>query len=318
MHVTVGICTRNRGERIGRTVASILASDYQDFDVIVADQSVTDEAADAVRQAAGCDSRVTCIRTASVGKSLALNTVIKNARGPVVAFTDDDCDVSPGWLHSLVSHFTRDPQAGEICGAVLAGPHDARNGYIPDAPIRATTRITSPWARWRERGIGANVAFRLDALQAVGPYDTVLGPGGPLYTGEDFDMTYRMLKAGYAVLDVPDAYVVHHGFRTWEEGRSHMRRTGLAVGAVYMKHLRMGDVAVLPTFVYELVSCISWTRLLTLQPRNGLGRFAGFLTGCLVSFRYQVDRRCRVYRIGLHDGADEPQKTGSDPGKQPK
>ncbi len=295
MHVTIGICTRNRGDSIARTLRSILDSDYHDFDVIVVDQSTTSDTADTVQRTVADDPRVTCIRSASTGKSLSHNAIIAHAQGPIVAFTDDDCDVSPTWLRSLVRHFQQNPGVGQICGAVLGGPHDATQGFIPDAPIRRMKRVTGAWSTWRSRGIGANTAFRLDAVKAVGPYDTILGPGGPLYTGEDLDMTYRMLKAGYAVLEVPDAYVIHHGFRTWAEGKGHMRRTGKAMGALYMKHLRMGDAAVLPTLLCEWMRCISWVRLLTLRSHTGIGRFCGFTWGFIVSFQYTIDRAQRVY-----------------------
>ncbi len=295
MHVTVGICTRNRGDSITCTLTSILNSDYSDFDVVIVDQSMTDETAEAVRRMASDDPRVTYIHSPSTGKSVANNLIIERATGPLLALTDDDCEVSATWLPSIVAHFQENPDVGQVHGAVYKGPHDATQGFIPDAPIRDVRRIKGAWSKWRDIGIGANVAFRLSAVRAVGPYDTMLGPGSTLYTGEDLDMAYRMLKAGYTVLNVADASVVHHGFRSWAEGQGHMRRTGKALGALYMKHLRLGDAAVLPTFIYEWLRCISWPRLLTLRPRTGLGRFAGFTLGCVISFQYDIDRRWRVY-----------------------
>jgi GT2 family glycosyltransferase len=110
-------------------------------------------------------------------------------------------------------------------------------------------------------------------------------------------MTYRVLKAGYPVLDVRDAYIIHHGFRTWEQGATLMRGVGLGMGATYMKHLRLGDVAVIPTLLCQWIRCISWGRLIRLQRGSGLARFAFYATGMLSSFRYRIDRSRRIYIV---------------------
>jgi GT2 family glycosyltransferase len=276
----------------------VLGSDYANFDVVVVDQSNTDATAEAVRLVANGDPRVTYIHSAAIGKSAANNLIIERAPGPLIALTDDDCEVAPTWLPALVAHFQAHPDVGQVCGVVNKGPHDATQGYIPDAPIRRARRIKGAWSKWRDLGIGANVAFRLSAVRAVGSFDTVLGPGSPLHAGEDLDMTYRVLKAGYTVLNVADASVIHHGFRTWAEGEGHMRHTGKAMGALYMKHLRLGDAAVIPTILYEGARCISWTRLVMLRPRTGLRRFGSYGLGLVVSFRYSIDRQRRVYYPG--------------------
>lgn len=85
-----------------------------------------------------------------------------------------------------------------------------------------------------------------------------------------------------------------------------------------MKHLRLSDLEVLPTFMVEWLRCISWRRLLLLHGRSGLGRFAGYALSALLSLRYPIDRAGRVYRsksslsaeagvpleVGLRDEAD--------------
>jgi GT2 family glycosyltransferase len=151
--------------------------------------------------------------------------------------------------------------------------------------------------KWREGGIGANMSFRLDVLRMVGAFDEVLGAGGPLYTCEDGDMTYRVLRAGYCVLQLPEAYVIHHGKRDWKEGQVMMYRVGVGVAAAYMKHLRLLDLAAVPLLLIEWARCISWKRLFLLQRHVGLRRFLGYARGLGISFRYDVDRQSRTYRL---------------------
>lgn len=297
MHITVCICTRDRGPTIATTLRSIAASRYDDYDIVVIDQSKSDDSERAIVRLDMARTALSYIRSQTVGSAVAHNLAVERARGPLVAFTDDDCEVSPDWLRLIVAHFQENPKVGEVCGAVIAGPHDSQQGFIPDSVITRTTLTHSPWLKWRERGIGANMSFRLEVLRAVGPFDAALGPGAPLRSYLDGDMTYRVLKAGYGVLDVPDAYVVHHGFRTWDQGATLMRGVGLGMGATLMKHLRLGDVAVIPTLLWEWVRFISWGRLITLQRRSGLARFAYYARGMLRSFQYRIDRSRRIYIV---------------------
>jgi hypothetical protein len=200
-------------------------------------------------------------------------------------------------MGSIVATFRDHPSIAEICGSVLPGPYDPTLGFIPTYPIAARRQISGPWQKWREGGIGANMSFRLDILRSVGEFDEVLGAGGPLYTCEDGDMTYRLLRAGFRVLEVPEAYVIHHGKRDWKEGQLMMYRVGVGVAAAYMKHLRLLDLAAVPLLLIEWARCISWKRLFLLQPHAGLRRFLGYARGLGISFRYGIDARSRTYRL---------------------
>jgi hypothetical protein len=63
-----------------------------------------------------------------------------------------------------------------------------------------------------------------------------------------------------------------------------------------MKHLRLGDLAILPTLIYEWFACVSWRRLALLRPRSGVARFGAYALGMVRSFGYQVDSVGRTYK----------------------
>lgn len=295
MHITVCICTRDRGASIALTLDSLAASSYDDFDVVIVDQSAADDTAQAVASATMGDSRFRYLRTASVGLCAARNIAVEQATGPLLAFTDDDCEVSPDWLQLLARHFATQPQVGEICGAVLAGSHDPGQGYVPNFSVRESFLVSSPWMKWRCKGMGANMAFRLDALREIGPFDEMLGPGAAMYMADDYDITYRMLRAGYAVLCVSDASVIHHGFRAWADASILKRRSGYATAAAHMKQLRVGDIAILPTLFYDWLHVVSLPRLLLMRRHSGVGYAWWYVKGAVASWRYPVDRMSRLY-----------------------
>ena len=277
------------------TLQSLAQSRYDKLDVMVVDQSLDGATESAFRQTVGNDRRFRYVRSSTAGLSRARNELIALTDGDVVAFTDDDCVVAPDWIHRIVRSFDRRPNAGLVFGEVRAARHDPALGLVPVAIVPARRHVSSPWLKWRDRGIGANMALRRDVLRRVGGFDPILGAGAPLGAGEDFDMAYRVLRAGFEVLDVPDAVVVHHGFRNWEQVRRLMPASGLGAGAAYMKHLRLGDLAVLPTLVLEWTRCISWRRLMLLRRGSGVGLFMAFGRGLASSLGHDVDAISRVY-----------------------
>jgi hypothetical protein len=62
-----------------------------------------------------------------------------------------------------------------------------------------------------------------------------------------------------------------------------------------MKYLRLGDFAILPTFLHDWVHVISLGRLLRLQPHSGAAYAVWYLRGAVHSFRYHIDRKRRIY-----------------------
>lgn len=296
MHVTVCIPTCNRGAQVAAALESLVASTYTDFDVIVVDQSADALTEAAVAPFVKADPRFGYLRSPTRGTSAARNEGTTRATGEVIAFLDDDCRASATWLATIVARFQEFPTVGQLCGAVIAAPHNPMAGYVLTTQMRRPRLVRSPWLKWREGGIGANMAFRRETLRLVGPFDELLCPGGVLYSAQDRDMTYRTLRAGSFVLDDPAISVLHDGIRAWDEGRMRMRRVGIGLGAAWMKHLRLLDFDILPTLVLDGLRCINWRRLLSWQGQSGLATFLYYCRGLRRSFDFPVDRRWRVYR----------------------
>ena len=157
--------------------------------------------------------------------------------------------------------------------------------------------MTGRLAKLFDSGMGANMAIRKEVLVAVGGFDEILGAGGKFPSFEDGDFAYRALKAGAAILHLPNARVVHHGFRTWEAGRVIARETFTAIGAGYMKHVRCWDGIglLLLTQQIEKGAFEIFRNIVGLRRPIGLNRFISLFVGCYRSFGCQVDRRLAIY-----------------------
>jgi len=295
--ITVCLPTRNRGASITPTLESLTRLDHDSFDVVVVDQSTDDRSWQAFCETAGDDKRFTCVRSKSVGKSAACNIAVDHAQGTIIAFTDDDCTAPFDWLSRTERAFADNPGVAMICGGVRAAAHDPTHGAIPAFTPPRTRLHHSRWLRYQARGMGANFAFQAGPLREEGPFDEVLGSGGPLRAGDDRDKLYRMLGAGFGVLDLPEPAVTHYGLRTWgAELRGLSWNAAMSEGVICMKFLRMGDPTILPTLLVHLLGrTVNWRNVIRLQRPTGFGRSLAFVRGMLASFRYPIDRASRIY-----------------------
>lgn len=175
--ISVIVCTRDRGAGFATTVDSVLSGDLRPSEVVVVDQSSDDRALRASHRFDDAPGFRYC-RIASVGLSRARNAGLKLVRGDIAAFTDDDCEVSCDWLLGIAAAFELDARIGVVHGNVRAAPHDRRIGfttaYVRDVPLLAASMGDKHLAE----GIGANMAARRAAWEAVGGFDELLGAGG--------------------------------------------------------------------------------------------------------------------------------------------
>ncbi len=78
--VSVVIAAYNEAKVINKTIATLLASDYPELDIIVVDDGSKDDTAGVVTAAYGSHPRVTVITKPNGGKASALNLGIKRCR----------------------------------------------------------------------------------------------------------------------------------------------------------------------------------------------------------------------------------------------
>src|SRR5262245_10774039 len=114
------MCTRNRPGSIGQAVASVLANDHEDFELIVVDQSSdrqTEDALSSYRQ----DHRLVYLHTERAGLSAAYNLGISRTSAGIIAFTDDDCIAPVDWLRAVEAALQKHPEADLLYGQTLIG-----------------------------------------------------------------------------------------------------------------------------------------------------------------------------------------------------
>jgi GT2 family glycosyltransferase len=199
--------------------------------VIIVDDGSTDDTTPRAREAAAQASMpVQVLRHESpVGPAGARNLGWRSTRARLVAFTDDDCVPESRWLAELIKPI--DQEQADIAAGITTFP--------PEQAGRLAT-----WSYWMEDDGRSghfptcNVVYRRALLEAVGGFDEKSfrhrRPGraqrGTL--GDDTDLAWRAIEAGYRPAFANGAVVYHEVFASsWRE---HFRNVARLEGLVLL------------------------------------------------------------------------------------
>jgi glycosyltransferase involved in cell wall biosynthesis len=222
--ISIVLCTYNRASRFGSvlgTLAKLEAADGLSHEILVVDNNSNDGTRAVVEAAMRSHpGRIRYAFESRQGLSWARNKGIEEARGGMIAFTDDDVVVDPVWLAALARASSAYPHVG-FGGRVIpvwdftppswfvrSGPFQMLKGGVVvghdlgDKPLEYNNDMRSP--------VGANMAFRREVFERHGLFRTDLGKVGKrAFFAEDAEFFQRLLDAGERALYYPKALIYH-------------------------------------------------------------------------------------------------------------
>jgi glycosyltransferase involved in cell wall biosynthesis len=224
-------------------------------EIIVVDNGSGPETA---QVAANFPVRVT--REERPGLCRARNRGLREARGEIVAFIDDDVTVDARWLAALAAGFA-DPTVTGVIGLVLPSELNTPAqrifeslGGLGRGFERRLYRDLLPANPVCDIGVGANMGFRREALLKDGPFNEALDVGTPTQAGGDIDLFYRLLKGGETILYEPAMLVWHHHREKVSDLRTLRYRYSLGAAAAFTRWSLRGDLAALRMGLHWLVN----------------------------------------------------------------
>lgn len=230
MKISVILCTYNRSAILPKTLERIAGSKVQegiDWEVLVIDNNSKDQTRSVASDFCRCHpGRFRYIFEPQPGKSNALNTGIRESRGDILVFVDDDVEVDSVWLSNLTKNLITGEWSG-AGGRILPDigftlPSWLENdGPYSLAPIGVFDRGLEG-AELKESPFGANMAFRREMFAKYGNFRTDFGPrpGNDIRHNEDAEFGSRLLAAGERLWYEPSA-LIYHRVSTEGSGKEH-------------------------------------------------------------------------------------------------
>jgi glycosyltransferase involved in cell wall biosynthesis len=214
LRCSVIVCTHRRPQDLAALLDGLTRLDPAPDEIVVVDNDPGEHACRAEVLAVGARY----VREDRRGLNNARNAGVRASDGDVVAFIDDDCVPSPGWLARLPLEFAH-PAVGVVTGPAFPLLLDtpARQRMERQASLaRGLRRLELDWTLFPVAGagalgVGANMAFRRAALACLGPqpFPPELDAGTATESGGDTYVIAKMLAAGQRVVYDPATFIYH-------------------------------------------------------------------------------------------------------------
>lgn len=219
MRVTVILCTYNRCQSLAKAMESIAASEVDEsveWDVLVVDNNSSDSTKEVVEDfCRRYPNRFRYMHEPSQGKSYALNSGIRAARGNLLAFMDDDVIVAPTWLQNVTAPLHSGEWSG-TGGRILSQEMVSAPNWLPmDGPydlsgMLALFDLGDQPRELDQPPFGTNMAFPKAIFEKYGGFRTDMGPcPGSEIRNEDTEFGRRLMAGGERLWYEPSAVVYH-------------------------------------------------------------------------------------------------------------
>jgi len=188
-------------ERFFRDLKKFRKLDYPSYEIVV----VSDESVDL----RGFGARLLLTGKKRTGPAEKRDIALKQARGSICAFIDDDAYPHPGWLKKAVGHFSKKDIVA-VGGPGVTPPEDSYwervSGLVYESILcsgGAQYRFLPLPGRFVKDYPAYNLIVRKSVLKKVGGY------GNSFYGGEDTFLCMKLIKHGKIYYD-PEVLVYHH------------------------------------------------------------------------------------------------------------
>ena len=218
--LTAIICTYNRAKYIGPLLESIAANDLakSEYEIVLVDNNCTDNTRAVCETFAAAHKDVNfryCVEPEQ-GLSAARNKGIKEAKGDLIVYIDDDALIDTWYLRTITEYLYAHPKTDAVGGPIIPLYEDTQE---PKWMTRYTKELLCgylyfgdeirPFPGERYPG-GGNAAYRAEVFRKVGLFNTALGrKGNGLMGSEEKDIFDKMKAQGMRFMYLPKM-ILHH------------------------------------------------------------------------------------------------------------
>ena len=224
--ISVIICTHNRAFLLPDVLRSLEKTETPEnieIELVMVDNASSDNTFKLITEHEKKSKfKVTPLKEPKKGKTFALNTAIKIARGDLLAFVDDDHIVSRGYFKAICAAVENHPDFNLFCGRITPDwdgteplwIHDDTKYPIRPFPIPNFNMGDRVLEVQLDRGMfvpgAGNLVIKKSVFKNIGLFSEELGPKGHnLEGGEDLEFIRRALKHGERLIYIPEILQYH-------------------------------------------------------------------------------------------------------------
>lgn len=232
--ISMIIPTKDRGKDLEELLLSLEQNNISgrsDIEVIIIDNNNNLEKIKEVKDL--CSKfKLNYLHESLPGKAFAVNKGILNAKGELLAFTDDDAIIKDSdWLDIMAEKFKKNPKLGYVSGNVIAISKkneaakiwEKKGGLSKGSEEKYWSRDflnkikfkLFPWP-FNKMCAGANCMISKKALLEAGLFNILL-ENEKMTAGGTLEVGYRIAKNGYEFLYTPDSRVFHKHPKTIQD-----------------------------------------------------------------------------------------------------
>ncbi len=201
----VSVILATKGDKLGflkNCLESLKKQKFRSFEIIVVSKRFPEQLKDFFES-----EHIRFLEEKGSTLGAARNLGVRNAKGKLVSFIDDDAEASVDWLDKISMTFSRFPS---LC--CLGGPHFTPQEESEKNPLRfvegsfGEAHLQKTYFDKSAVGkiAGCNVTYKRSVFQEIGYLNE------NLKTCEDWEFNRRLLENGYSLRFDSEIWVLHH------------------------------------------------------------------------------------------------------------
>jgi len=200
--VSLVMSLRNEEKFLPRSLAAVEEQDYPKelYELIAVDGGSTDRSVEILKAFPFSMSHTTLATGRNLTIPAAMNLGIRAARGDIIIKLDAHGYASKNFVRGIAERLSAQPDLGAVGGCIV------QLGETRAAEANGWARTSifgvgkGPYTAGQQEGYVASVqcgGYRREVLDKVGTFDEEIG------VGEDDELNWRVVKAGYRILFTP-------------------------------------------------------------------------------------------------------------------